>query len=285
MTGPDDHLALPIGQPGSGRARYGAAMALFRQGRLTAEALEVYRICALLDHRDPAPMLAELAQPSTSPAAADPQARIRTLVEAADTYLATLPGPGVAEVRQGLNRWRHGPVTPVHNPANPVVGAQLPAALAALHPTHPALAAAIQAASPDLNWITYDLYGPEIGEPFIKGHAYASLIGENAAIPAQDYDLGLFLIAPHVLYRDHRHAATELYAPLTGPHGWRFGPDRPLAIKPAHVPIWNDPNRPHLTKVGPIPFLAFFGWTRDVQAPAQVIPAGDWPVLEALRLA
>jgi hypothetical protein len=47
-------------------------------------------------------------------------------------------------------------------------------------------------------------------------------------------------------------------------------------IKPAHVPVWNPPNQPHMTKVGSVPFLCLFGWTRDVSEPAQVIPADDW---------
>ena len=137
---------------------------------------------------------------------------------------------------------------------------------------------------PHLDWITYDAFGPSIGAGYAQGHAYATLIGDKAAISARDFDFGLFLIAPHVLYRDHRHPAPELYAPLTGPHGWRFGVGDPLIVKDAHQPVWNDPNRPHLTKVGPVPFLALFGWTRDVQAVAEVIPAEDWAELEALRL-
>ena len=275
-----DDIDLPIGLRRSGRARYAAAMALYQDGKLSDDALEVYRICALLDRQDPAAMLG--AQPS--PVAPDAESAIRALVTAADDYLATLPGPGVAEVRAGLNRWRGGAVVP-RPQTNAVLAEHAATALAALSASHPGLAHAIAAALPHLHWITYDLYPPaEIGPAFAKGHCYASIIGEDAAIAAQDFDLGLFLIAPHVLYRDHRHAAPELYAPLTGPHGWRFGPDRPLIVKPAHQPVWNDPHRPHLTKVGPVPFLALFGWTRDVLEAAQVLPAGDWPELEALRL-
>jgi hypothetical protein len=87
-----------------------------------------------------------------------------------------------------------------------------------------------------------------------------------------------------VLYRDHCHKAPELYVPLTGPHGWRFGPGMPLIVKPAHHPVWNDPYAPHLTKVGAVPLLCLFGWTRDVAEVARVIPAPDWAELEALRL-
>ena len=56
---PDAHpLAIPLGQPGSGRLRYSAAMAQYRLGRLSAEALEVFRICAPRDGEDPAGLLA-----------------------------------------------------------------------------------------------------------------------------------------------------------------------------------------------------------------------------------
>ena len=53
-------LASAPGPKGSGRLRYGAAMALYQQGQLSDAALEVYRICALLDGQDPAVLLAEL---------------------------------------------------------------------------------------------------------------------------------------------------------------------------------------------------------------------------------
>ena len=213
-------------------------------------------------------------------------AALRTLVDEADRYLATLPGPGVAEVRAGMAEWREGPVAPaVPGKPNLVVGAYLSAALAQLRPRHPALADAIAQATTALEWVTYDRYPPAaIGLAFAAGHAYARIIGDGAAIPARDFDLGLFLIAPHVLYRDHRHPAPELYAPLTGPHGWRFASGAPLAVKAAHEPVWNPPGQPHATKVGPVPFLCLYGWTRDVDMPAEVIAAEDWPELEALRL-
>lgn len=219
---------------------------------------------------------------------ADPRGEtaVRALIAEIAVYLGGLPGPGVAEVIAGMNRWAAGPVTLAARSAtaNPVLQAHLPNALAALGKSHPTLAQAIARAAPWLKWITYDLYGDTIGEQFARGHAYATLIGEGASVPAHDFDLGLFLIAPHVLYRDHCHRAPELYAPLTGPHGWRFAPDLPLQIKPAHEPVWNEPYRPHLTKVGPLPFLALFGWPRDVREAARVLQAQDWAELEALRL-
>jgi Dimethlysulfonioproprionate lyase len=277
-------LGIEPGVPGSGRVRYGRAMTLYAEGRISAAQLEAYRVAAADDRAGPGAVLDAygLAVPSDGPEAA-----VRLLVDGIDRYLADLAGPGIGEVRDGLAQWRDGPVTGFDGrAANPVVAAHLPDALSALAQTHPDFAAAIARAHPHLRWKTYEGYDPTtVGAGFAKGHAYASVIGEDAsAINAQDFDLGLFLIAPHVLYRDHAHAAPELYAPLTGPHGWRFAPGDPLTVLPAHRPVWNPPHQPHLTKVGPVPFLCFYGWTGDVQSIAHILPADDWPELEALRL-
>jgi hypothetical protein len=284
MTG-EVLIATPLGLPGSGRVRYGAAMDLWRSGKLSAETLEVFRICAARDSDDPTRLLAERGLPVPDLGAIDPTTRIAALIDEADRYLAGLHGPGIAEVRNGIATARAGRIVVPAPRTNPVVTTHLDAALAKVAETRPALAACIAATAPLLDWVTYDAYPrAEIGEAFAAGHAFASLVGGGAPLAADDFDLGLFLIAPHVLYRDHCHKAPELYAPLTGPHGWRFGPQTPLVVKPAHDPVWNDPYRPHLTKVGPVPFLALFGWTRDVTEAATVIPASDWAGLEALQL-
>jgi Dimethlysulfonioproprionate lyase len=283
----ESDLGAAVGPVGSGRIRYGAAMHLNRAGLMSDAALEVYRICSLLDAEDPAALLRARGLQGELPVSVplSPDLAIRCLVEEAGRYLAGLEGPGVAEARSGLARWLAGPVT-VGMASSPVVARWLPEALSALTQTHADLARAIGEAAPHLNWIAYDLYPAEaVGEAFLHNHAYASIIGESgAALPAEDWDMGLFLIAPHVLYRDHCHPAPELYLPLTGPHGWRFGVGRPLVLRPAHRPVWNDPQAPHLTKVGAVPFLSLFVWTRDVAEPATILPAPDWAALEALRL-
>ncbi len=283
MNDPLILLRTPLGEPGSGRVRYGAAMALYRRGLLSEEAVEVYRICSPLDAQDPAPLLLERGlRPIPKPGRAS--ARLDTLFAEADRYLSHLSGPGVTEVRLGLARAVAAPVSSSFVP-NAVVEACLGAALGSLDGTHPALATAIAAAASHLNWITYDDYPPEeIGAVFANSHAFASLVGECAPYHAGDFDFGLFLMAPNLLYRDHAHPAPELYMPLTGPHGWRFAPGAPLTILNAHDPIWNGPNQPHLTKVGPLPFLCLYGWTQDAQIPARVVHADDWAELESRQL-
>ncbi|QYK42087.1 MAG: hypothetical protein KF887_02820 [Paracoccaceae bacterium] len=284
MNDPLHLIRTPLGQPGSGRVRYGAAMALFRDGTLSEAQLDVYRDAAAHDGRDPLPMLAERGLPPPPGSRADPADRLARLAVAAEDYLAAFDLPGASEVRRGLASRRGPPVVGQPN-AHPVVDRWMPAALDAMSPDHAALRGAIAAAAPLLDWQVYDGYPlSEIGEDFAMGHAFATLMGGDAPYPAEGFDFGLFLIAPQVLYRDHVHKAPELYAPLTGPHGWRFGTGLPLDLRPAHDPVWNDPDRPHLIKVGAVPFLAFYGWTRDVNEPAFVLPADDWSELEALRL-
>ena len=56
-------LHAPLGVPGSGRVRYGAAMALYAQGQISAEVLEVYRVASAHDGRDPAVILSEMGLP------------------------------------------------------------------------------------------------------------------------------------------------------------------------------------------------------------------------------
>ncbi|MEM9146376.1 MAG: hypothetical protein AAGC57_09270 [Pseudomonadota bacterium] len=46
-------LACPLGEPGSGLVRYGAAMHLRQRGLLDDAALERYRICCRWDDEDP----------------------------------------------------------------------------------------------------------------------------------------------------------------------------------------------------------------------------------------
>ncbi len=53
-------LDAAFDEPMSGRVRYAAAMYFYQRGMISAECLEVYRICSRLDHEDPGPFLASL---------------------------------------------------------------------------------------------------------------------------------------------------------------------------------------------------------------------------------
>ncbi len=153
---------------------------------------------------------------------------IAELVRNVDRYLSAFDHAGVREVRAGITRWSNQDpqsVTPRLIPACD----HIEPALAAMSDRR--LADAIRGSVPLLEWITYDSYPrAEIGEAFSEGHAFALIIGEGAFFPAEDFNLGLFVIGPNILYRDHHHAAPELYAPLTGAHGWRFLPEKNFVL-------------------------------------------------------
>ena len=208
----------------------------------------------------------------------NPDHAVRKVVAEIDIYLSALAGPGIATVRDGIAKWAKGPVRPPLSHKLPVCD-HFDAALQAMGKT--TLAKAIDECSSFLNWVSYDAYPREdVGADFADNHAFASIIGEGCPIEALDFDLGLFIIAPCLFYRDHHHAAPELYAPLTGPHGWRFKPGDPLVWKEADDPVWNNPWEPHATMTGDTPFLAIFCWTNDTSQPAKIIPSPDWPTLE-----
>lgn len=205
---------------------------------------------------------------------------IRALIGEIDHYLAsaTEGSRGVAEVRKGIAIFREGAVNALEPNPHPSCG-YLDEALQVSDAQN--LRRAIERARPHLNWSTYNLYPrAEIGERWPKAHAMVSLIGGGGFIPADDFELGLFLMAPRTLYRDHRHAAPELYVPFTGPHWWRFEPGGAWIEMPAHAPVWNEPNVIHATLVRDVPFLCLYGWTRDVNCPSKVVPAPDWDVIE-----
>lgn len=209
----------------------------------------------------------------------NPQA-VRRLIAEIDRYLGRFNGPGIAEVRATIARFGTGPVRESILPAAPRHG-DLAGALSAVAGADE-LRAAIEATLPGLSWVTYDVYPRAmIGDRFPVAHAFVSLIGEAGHIAAEDFELGLFIIAPKTLYRDHRHKAPELYVPLTGPHEWRFGTGESWSQYAAHIPIWNESMRTHATLVRDTPFLALFAWTRDVKAGSAVVAAPDWAEIEA----
>lgn len=251
-------LLAPPGPPGSGRIRYAAAMTLYHAGQIDAEQLEAYRIASPMDAEPPLRVMASRGVPVPGAPA------IGALLDAARRHLQSLPGEGPEEVLAALETCT--PVPPALA-ANPVVAAHLPAAL-----PHALLAADITRASPWLAWAIYLYPDPAIGPYFPTRHAFAPIA------TGPDAELGLFLIAPRTLYRDRAHAAPELYAPLTGPHRWRSAPDTPFTEGSA--PVWNPPHRPHALLTGDVPFLCLYGWTRDINEPAYIVPAKDWAQYE-----
>ena len=121
----------------------------------------------------------------------------------------------------------------------------------------------------------------DVGQGYLNGNMHTEFIGPNGCVFEDDeFRLGLFLLAPKTLYRDHAHAAPELYFNLTGPCGWRFnkGEWRDFA---AGSLVWNPEGQAHATRTYDQPFLSVYSWTRHVNDLCYVVAADDWQEIEA----
>jgi quercetin dioxygenase-like cupin family protein len=131
------------------------------------------------------------------------------------------------------------------------------------HQTGPvrALADAFAAIEPQLNWQIRA--GAEAhGEPFLNGHANATIVGSEGLEIRRDVWIGVSLVAPHTRYPDHRHPPEEIYVVLSDGQ-WRQASD------PWHEPgigglVYNPPNIVHAMRSTDRPLLAlWFLWTEQ----------------------
>lgn len=148
----------------------------------------------------------------------------------------------------------------------------LPEAVAAALTLDSSLAALIAEIEDQLAWQQNANYSDAAmnHDGYMDNYAYAELVGPGGLWPGDDFRMGLLVLGPHLHYRDHSHAAPELYWLLTGPSEWKsgagdFAPHGPGAT------IWHPPHMVHATKTGTDPLLALYVWTSDVAAPARLV--------------
>jgi hypothetical protein len=68
---------------------------------------------------------------------------------------------------------------------------------------------------PLLRWTPRASGGPFASKNWTDGHANALIIGDSGLETRDDVQIGVSLLAPHVRYPDHRHAAEEVYLVLS----------------------------------------------------------------------
>ncbi|MDP9136707.1 MAG: dimethylsulfoniopropionate lyase, partial [Pseudomonadota bacterium] len=133
------------------------------------------------------------------------------------------------------------------------------------------VAAAIAAVEHELHWKQNPNYSDgAMGQPgYMDGYAYAEVVGPSGFFAGDDFLLGLLLIGPHRVYREHYHAAPELYWMLTGPSKWKNGSGG-WSMRDAGSLCWHDPFVVHATATEAVPLLAIWAWARDVGEPARL---------------
>ena len=121
----------------------------------------------------------------------------------------------------------------------------------------------------------------DVGDGYRHGNMHCELIGPHgSAFHHDDFTLGLFLLKPRVLYRDHAHRAPELYVTLMEPSSWRFNGGEWRDV-PSGTIIWNAPETSHAMRVCDKPFFSIYSWTHDVHSKCRVVPRDDWREIEA----
>ena len=239
-----EEIDTPLGEAGSGRRRYGAAMALHRKGVISDAVLEVYRICSALDRQDPDAVLRALHLPAVTRAPATPSGALRRLVTEIDLYLARKTGPGLAELRAAM---ANATVVPAAATAQMHNAIFLQDALAMLGAHHSALAAALAAAAPCLDWTSKGSGGEFL---------VASLMGDEGPLESSEADLSLLWIASNGLYAaDKDCLISTLCLPFTGPHDFKLASGLSSISKPADSQVWVE--TPHMLEItsGPAQFL------------------------------
>ena len=146
------------------------------------------------------------------------------------------------------------------------------------------IAGCLKAAKDDLVWREDNAQfyppGTDLGEGYTKCNLHTLLIGANACgFHHPDFSLGIFMLGPRTLYRDHNHDAPELYLNLSERSGWRFGA-RDWQDYSAGSLIWNKAGDPHATRVYDQPFISIFVWLENVNSPCNVIHFDDWIEVE-----
>lgn len=250
-------LDTPLGEHGSGRRRYGAAMALHNRGLISDAVLEVYRICSALDGQDPNTVLASLQLPMIASPCATQTDTLRRMMAEVDLYLARTSGTGVAEVRASLAK-AQAQAGPAAAPMRQDLMAQ---ALTALAQTHPALAAAIGNATPFLDWQNRP-----------DGTMMAQILAKPAPPECDRWDLALMLLPPQAVCPTQPEGQGMLVLPLTGPYKSSLPPAQTPISKPAHRPIWIDAARPVAILAGEAPLLALIARPISTRTPNLMRP-------------
>ncbi len=116
-------------------------------------------------------------------------------------------------------------------------------------------------ASPELLCLEWrQTYGvAEMGQAFLDNYGWAELIGRRGPIASMNMLCGFLLLGPKTLYRRHRHAAEELYVPLSGTAEWFREDGGWHAVPPGGV-LHHPPWLPHATRTGAEPLLALYVW-------------------------
>ncbi|MGB0160504.1 MAG: dimethylsulfonioproprionate lyase family protein [Candidatus Puniceispirillaceae bacterium] len=184
----------------------------------------------------------------------------------ADAFDVTVrPTAGEAPLVETLaNDLRAVVTTPQELPVDqqpPMVSDRLTALLDAM-PVSP-LAEVLRPLARDLDW--YQIFDSSHTDPSLAGGLMAGqVIGGRGKLHSKDLYLGLFLLAPHVTYPLHQHAALEIYHVLSGEIYIRHGREKLSMHVTAGEHSVTPPHQVHELRTGTEACLIAYVWTGDL---------------------
>lgn len=147
------------------------------------------------------------------------------------------------------------------------------------------IASCLNHAQHDLVWLEdngqFYAGDADLGPGYRNCNLHTVLVGPNACgFEKADFYLGLFMLGPRTLYRDHAHDAPELYVNLSPRSGWRLASGVWKDYEAGSI-IWNPSGVPHATRTYEHPFLSVFVWSENIDSVCQIVPFADWAEIEA----
>ena len=98
---------------------------------------------------------------------------------------------------------------------------------------------------------------------FRGSYCFTRIAGPDSLIEAEDFRFGVYLQDAHTIYPSHKHAAEELYFPLSGTALWQKD-DGPFDEVASGTLIHHLTYQPHATTTFEAPMLAFWAWLGDL---------------------
>jgi len=120
------------------------------------------------------------------------------------------------------------------------------------------LVAAVRRAAPLLAWRqTYT--SKDLDPAFLHNYGWSEIVGAAGPFESDRIACGFLILGPSTFYPPHRHAAEELYVPLSGTAAWQQG-DAVWRDLPPGTPIHHRSEEPHAMRTGAGPLLALYVW-------------------------
>ncbi|RIY00239.1 transcriptional regulator [Aureimonas flava] len=110
---------------------------------------------------------------------------------------------------------------------------------------------------------------PQVDRRFLDRYGWTELVGRRGLLTSESLAAGLLMLGPDTAYPPHRHAAEEIYIPVSGRARWLKGAS--WSVRAPGTLIHHPPHVVHATRTRAEPLLALYLWRgEDLATPARL---------------